>query len=79
MNGAPHLSVSPTPDGVWSVSEPGAQRAVAYFPTQWAAMKHALRVALVKPRCRVALLDANGTVRIARDYERKRGDAGAHP
>ncbi len=32
-------------------------------------MKHAVRVALAKPRCRVAVVERNGTVRLSRDYE----------
>ena len=68
----PFLSVSETRDGVWSVNERGATRvAVAYFPSKWGAMKHAVRVALAKPRCRVAVVERDGTVRLARDYEQK--------
>jgi hypothetical protein len=43
--------------------------AIAYFPSKWGAMKHAVRVALAKPRCRVAVVERDGTVRAARDYE----------
>ena len=40
------LSVAQTRDGVWSVNERGPSRvAVAYFPSKFGAMKHALRVA----------------------------------
>jgi len=64
------LSVTQTRDGVWSVNERGPSRvAIAYFPSKWGAMKHAVRVALAKPRCRVAVLERDGTVRLARDYE----------
>ena len=64
------LSVTQTRDGVWSVNERGPSRvAIAYFPSIWGAMKHAVRVALAKPRCRVAVLERDGTVRLARDYE----------
>lgn len=66
----PILSVSQTRDGVWSVNERGPSRvAIAYFPSKWGAMKHAVRVALAKPRCRVAVVERDGTVRLARDYE----------
>jgi len=64
------LSVTQTRDGVWSVNERGPSRvAIAYFPSKWGAMKHAVRVALAKPRCRVAILERDGTVRLARDYD----------
>jgi hypothetical protein len=67
---APVLSVSETRDGVWSVNERGPSRvAIAYFPSKWGAMKHAVRVALAKPRCRVAVVERDGTVRAAREYE----------
>jgi hypothetical protein len=66
----PVLSVTETRDGVWSVNERGPSRiAIAYFPSKWGAMKHALRVAQAKPRCRVAVLERDGTVRVARDYD----------
>jgi hypothetical protein len=66
----PLLSVSQTRDGVWSVNERGPSRvAIAYFPSKWGAMKHAVRVALAKPRCRVALVERDGTIRVARNYD----------
>jgi len=66
----PLLSVSQTPEGNWSVNERGPSRvAVAYFPSKWGAMKHAVRVALAKPRCRVALVERDGTIRVARNYD----------
>jgi len=66
----PLLSVTETRDGVWSVNERGPSRvAIAYFPSKWGAMKHAVRVALAKPRCRVAVLGDDGTVRLAHDYD----------
>jgi hypothetical protein len=66
----PLLSIAETRDGVWSVNERGPSRvAIAYFPSKWGAMKHAVRVALAKPRCRVAVVERDGTVRAARDYE----------
>jgi hypothetical protein len=66
----PLLSVTQTRDGVWSVNERGPSRvAIAYFPSKWGAMKHAVRVALAKPRCRVAVLGRDGSVRLARDYD----------
>jgi hypothetical protein len=65
----PLLSVSETRHGVWSVNERGPSRvAIAYFPTRWGALKHAVRVAHAKPRCRVAVVERDGTVRVARDY-----------
>ena len=64
------LSVAETRDGVWSVNERGPSRvAVAYFPSKWGAMKHALRVARAKPRCRIAVLERNGQVRLTREYD----------
>lgn len=66
------LSVSRTRDGVWSVNERGPTRvAIAYFPTQWGAMRHAVRVAKAKPRCRVAVLESGGAVRLAHDYQQE--------
>jgi len=66
----PLLSVSETRDGLWSVNERGPSRvAIAYFPSKWRAMKHAVRVARAKRRCRVAVLAHDGAVRLARDYE----------
>jgi Uncharacterized protein conserved in bacteria (DUF2188) len=72
---APLLSVSETKDGVWSVNERGPSRvAIAYFPSKWGALKHALRVAQAKRRCRVAVVERDGTVRLARDYEHAADD-----
>jgi len=66
----PLLSVTQTRDGVWSVNERGPSRvAIAYFPSKWGAMRHAVRVALAKPRCRVAVVERDGTVRLERDYQ----------
>jgi len=66
----PVLSVSLNKDGVWSVNERGPSRvAVAYFPSKWGAMRHAVRVARAKRRCRVAVLQDDGAVRVARDYD----------
>jgi hypothetical protein len=68
--GVPLLSVARTRDGVWSVNERGPERvAIAYFPSQWGAMKHAVRVARAKRRCRVAVLAPDGAVRLSRDYD----------
>jgi len=65
----PLLWVSETKHGVWSVNERGPSRvAIAYFPSKWGALKHAVRVAHAKPRCRVAVLERDGGVRLARDY-----------
>ena len=73
MNDRPLLSVARTRDGVWSVNERGPNRvAIAYFPSKWGAIRHAVRVAMARPRCRVALVEGNGTVRLARDYQRGR-------
>ena len=70
MAGVPLLSVARSRDGVWSVNERGPDRvAIAYFPSQWGAMRHAVRVARAKRRCRVAVLTADGTVRLSRDYD----------
>jgi hypothetical protein len=64
------LSVTQTRDGVWSVNERGPSRvAIAYFPSKWGAMKHAVRVAHAKPRCRVAVIEGDGSARCVRDYE----------
>ncbi|HEX6295005.1 MAG TPA: DUF2188 domain-containing protein [Burkholderiales bacterium] len=64
------LSVAETRDGVWSVNERGPSRvAVAYFPSKFGAVKHALRVARAKPRCRIAILGRDGQVRLAREYD----------
>jgi hypothetical protein len=71
----PLLSVTQSKDGVWSVNERGPSRvAVAYFPSKWGALKHAVRVARAKPRCRVAVLEAGGAVQAQRDYQS--GDPG---
>ena len=64
------LSVALSKDGVWSVNERGPSRvAVAYFPSKWGAMRHAVRVARAKRRCRVAVLEPDGAVRVARDFD----------
>lgn len=64
------LSVVRSRDGVWSVNERGPSRvAIAYFPSKWGAMKHAVRVARAKRRCRIAVLEADGAVQLSRDYE----------
>ena len=66
----PLLSVAQSKDGVWSVNERGPSRvAVAYFPSKWGALRHAVRVARAKPRCRVAVLEAGGAVQSQRDYQ----------
>ena len=69
---APLLSVAETLDGVWSVNVRGPSRiAIAYFPTKLGALRHAVRVAHAKPRCRVAVVGRDGTVRLARDYRQR--------
>jgi hypothetical protein len=66
----PTVSVVLSKDGVWSVNERGPSRvAVAYFPNKWGAMRHAVRVAKAKRRCRVAVLEPNGNVRLSHDYD----------
>jgi hypothetical protein len=68
------LRVVRSKDGVWSVNERGPNRtAIAYFPSKWGAMKHAVRVARTKRRCRVAVIEGDGAVRLARDYDRADG------
>jgi len=67
--GTPLLSVVLSKDGVWSVNERGPSRvAVAYFPSKWGALRHAVRVAKAKRRCRVAVLETDGALRLAHDY-----------
>jgi hypothetical protein len=66
------LSVSQTRDGVWSVNERGPTRvAIAYFPTKWGAMRHAVRVARSRRRCRVAILERGGAVRVSHEYQQE--------
>ena len=66
----PMLRVVRSKDGVWSVNERGPNRtAIAYFPSKWGAMRHAVRVARTKRRCRVAVIEGDGAVRLARDYD----------
>jgi hypothetical protein len=70
----PLLSVTRTRDGVWTVNERGPSRvAVAYFPTKWSAMRHAVRVARAKRRCRVALLEGDGARRVVHEYDNRDG------
>jgi hypothetical protein len=64
------LSVVPTRDGIWSVNERGPSRvAIAYFPSKWGALRHAVRVARAKRRCRVAVLQPDGGVQLSREYK----------
>lgn len=65
------VSVVPTHDGVWSVNERGTRVAIAYFPSKWQALKHAVRVAKAKRRCRVRVLEADGAVQLTHDYARQ--------
>lgn len=68
-SGTPLLSVTQTRDGVWSVNERGPTRvAIAYFPSKWGAMKHAVRAAKAKRHCRVAILERGGAVKLAHEY-----------
>ena len=67
--GAALLSVTQTRDGVWSVNERSPTRvAIAYFPTKWGAMRHAVRLAKTRSRCRVAILERGGAVKLSHDY-----------
>ena len=68
--GTPRLSVVLSKDGIWSVNERGPSRvAVAYFPSKWGAMRHAVRVAKTKRRCHVAVLERDGAICAERDYD----------
>ncbi|HEX6529819.1 MAG TPA: hypothetical protein VF004_08380 [Burkholderiales bacterium] len=70
--GTPLLSVVQTRDGVWSVNERGPTRvAIAYFPSKWGAMRHAVRAARAKPRCRVAIVERGGAVELAHEYQQE--------
>jgi hypothetical protein len=69
--GTPLLSVLQTRDGVWSVNERGPTRvAIAYFPSKWGALRHAVRVARARNRCRVAILE-RGSVRLSHEYSQE--------
>jgi len=69
----PILSVTQTRDGVWSVNERGPTRvAIAYFPTKWGAMRHAVRVARAQRRCRVAIVERGGVVRLSHEYTQEK-------
>jgi hypothetical protein len=71
--GTPLLSVTQTRDGVWSVNERGPTRvAITYFPTKWGAMRHAVRVARTRRRCRVSLVDRGRGLLLSHDYEQER-------
>ncbi|HEV3010326.1 MAG TPA: DUF2188 domain-containing protein [Burkholderiales bacterium] len=71
-SGTPLLSVTQTRDGVWSVNERGPTRvAIAYFPTKWGAMRHAVRVAKAQRRCRVAIVERGGGVRLSHEYKQE--------
>jgi hypothetical protein len=68
-SGMPLLSVTQTRDGVWSVNERGPTRvAIAYFPSKWGALRHAVRVARTRRRCRVALVDRGSGLLLSHDY-----------
>lgn len=71
-SGTPILSVSQTRDGVWSVNERGPARvAIAYFPTKWRALRHAVKVARARRRCRVAILERGGGVSLSHVYSQE--------
>lgn len=64
------LSVCPTKDGLWSVNERGPSRvAIAYFPSKWGALRHAVKAARARPRARVAVLLDDGAVQAMREYD----------
>ena len=66
----PVLAVTCTRDGVWSVNERSASRvAVSYFPSKWGAIRHAVRSAMARRRCRVALVEPDVAIRAQRDYD----------
>jgi hypothetical protein len=70
--GTPLLSVTQTRDGVWSVNERGPTRvAIAYFPTKWGALRHAVRVARAQRRCRVAIVGRGGVVKLSHEYKQQ--------
>ena len=70
--GTPLVSIAQTRDGVWSVNERGPTRlAIAYFPSKWGAMRHAVRVARSKRRCRVAIVERGGVVRLSHVYKQE--------
>ena len=72
------LSVTLTKDGVWSVNERGPGRvAVAYFPSKWGALKHAVKAAKAKRRARVAVLQRNGAVELSREYASSNSGTGS--
>jgi hypothetical protein len=72
-SGTPLLSVMQTRDGVWSVNERGPTRvAIAYFPTRWGALRHAVRVAKAKQRCRIAIVERGGAVRLSHEYPQEK-------
>jgi hypothetical protein len=72
-SGRPLLSVTQTRDGVWSVNERGPTRvAIAYFPSKWGALRHAVRVARTRRRCRVALVDRGSGLLVSRDYSQEK-------
>jgi hypothetical protein len=71
-SGTPLLSVLQTRDGVWSVNERGPTRvAIAYFPSKWGALRHAVRLARARRRCRVAILE-RGSVRLSHEYSQEK-------
>jgi hypothetical protein len=66
---SPLVSVRLTRDGVWSVNERAASRiAIAYFPSKWGAIRHAVRTARGRRRCRVAVLEPGGAIGLSREY-----------
>jgi hypothetical protein len=74
----PLLSIEPTRDGVWSVNERGPGRsAIAYFPSKWGALKHAVKVARTRRRARIAVLGDGGAVHLSRDYDTPRDEGPA--
>jgi hypothetical protein len=73
----PLLSVEPK-DGIWSVNERGPSRVViAYFPSKWGALKHAVKAAKAKGRARVAVLERDGALQLCRDYASPSAESGS--
>lgn len=72
-SGTPLLSITQTRDGVWSVNERGPTRvAIAYFPSKWGAIRHAVRVARARRRCRVALVGRARETLLSHDYSQEK-------
>jgi hypothetical protein len=67
----PTIVVAQTRDGIWNAHERTPGRiALAYFPTKFAAIKHAIRTAKVKLHCRVVIRNLTGADTASREYQR---------